>query len=142
MHQDTLNHTILLSFLGQCHQSLIWIIVIGFQHTLHPSRCFGLHIIVDAISQETLDINTANSHVNHTNLDILGQRLHHRTTEPVGRSQTRIGTTERRDGFIPFTHLTGRKFIGSGIVHSRHPQESWSRTLQILSLRFSGTLHV
>jgi hypothetical protein len=55
--------------------------------------------------QEALDVNAANSHMDDTNLDVLGQRGYQRTSEPVGRSQSRIRTTQGCRSLTPFTHL-------------------------------------
>ena len=71
MHQDTLDDTVLLSLLGQRDQTLVWIVVVGGEHTLHPTRGFCLHVVVDAVGQETLDVDTADGNVDHTDLDFL-----------------------------------------------------------------------
>ena len=73
MHQDTLDDTVLLSLLGQRDQTLVWIVVVGSEHTLHPTRGLRLYIVVDAVGQETLDVDTADGDVDHTDLDVLRQ---------------------------------------------------------------------
>ena len=82
VHQDTLDDAVLLSLLGQCDQTLVGIVVVGFEHALHPVRGF-LQISWNAVRQETLDVDTADSHVDDTDLDVLRQRSHQRTAEPV-----------------------------------------------------------
>ena len=94
VHQDTLDDTILLGLLGQLHQTLIGVVVVSGQHTLHPTWSLLLSILFDAIRQETLDINTTDSHMDDANSDVIGCRSHHRATKPVGRSQTRVWTTQ------------------------------------------------
>ncbi len=137
MHQDTLDDTILLSLLGQRDQTLIRVVVVGFEHSLHPLRRL-LHIALDAIGQKSLDIDTTDGHMDNTNLDVLRQRSHHRTSKPVGRSQTRIGTAQRSRSLAPLTHLPALLRE----VHCGHQQETRTRALQILSLRTGCTLHV
>ena len=137
MHQDALDDTILLCLLGQCDQTLVGIVVISLQHSLHPSWS-PFHITLDAIGKETFDVDTTNGHMDNANLDVLGQGLHHRTTKPVGRSQSRIRTAQGSNSLTPFAHLTATLRV----VNGRHQQETRTRTLQILSLRFGSTFHV
>ena len=138
MHQDTLDHTILLGFLGQSNQTLIRIIIVCSQHALHPVRRLGLYIIIDTVGQESLDIDTADSHVDDTYLDILGQRSNESTTEPVGRSKTCVRTTQRSRSLTPLTHLSSLLRE----VHCGHQQETWAWACQILSLRTGIALHI
>ena len=77
-----------------------------------------------------------------TDLDVLRQGGHEGTSEPVGRCQTRVRTTEWGDRLAPLAHLPGRLRICGGVVNCGHPQESWTRTLQILCFRFGCTFHV
>ena len=73
VHQNTLDDTIFLGLLGQFHQTLVGIVVVGGQHTLHPARSLLLGIFLDAVGQEALDVDTTNSHMDNTNLDVVGQ---------------------------------------------------------------------
>ena len=73
VHQDTLDNTILLSLLCQSYQALIWVIVISSQHTLHPVRRLGLYIVINTVGQESFDIDTTDSNMNYTYLNIFGQ---------------------------------------------------------------------
>ena len=95
MHQDTLDDTILLSLLGQRDQALVGVVVVSSQHTLHPTWSLLVYVIGDTVRQEALDIDTTDSHMDDTDLDILRQRGYQRTSKPVGRCQTCICTTER-----------------------------------------------
>ena len=137
VHQHTLDDTILLSLLGQCDESFIGVIVVGGQHGNHPSWCL-LHVVLDAVGQETLDVNTANGHVDDANADILRQRLDHRATKPVGRCQTRIRAAEWGRGFAPLPHLAA----SLRIVNGWHEQETGTRTGDVLCLRLGCSLHV
>ena len=73
MHQNTLDDTVLLGFLGQLNQTLVGVIIVSLKHTLHPTRSLLLHVAGNAVGQETLDVNTTDGHMNNTNLDIVGQ---------------------------------------------------------------------
>ena len=73
MHQDTLDDTVLLSLLRQRDQTLVGVVVVSGKHALHPTRGLGLHVVVDAVGQETLDVDTADGNVDHTDLDVLRQ---------------------------------------------------------------------
>ena len=95
VHQNTLDDTILLCLLGQFHKTFVGVVVVSSEHTLHPTWSLLLCILLDAVRQEALDVNTTNSHVNDTNLDILRQRGHEGTTKPVSRCQTCVCTAER-----------------------------------------------
>ena len=55
MHQDTLDDTILLGFLGQSDQTLIGVIVVSSQHTLHPLWSLVLGIVFNTVGQEAFD---------------------------------------------------------------------------------------
>ena len=138
MHQDTLNYAILLSLLSQSYQTLIWVVVISCKHTLHPVRSLGLYIVINAVGQESLDIDTTDSDVNYTNLNIFGQRSYEGTTEPVGRSKTSVRTAQRSRSLAPLTHLSALFWE----VYSWHKQEAWARACQILSLRTGISLHI
>ena len=73
VHQDTLDYTILLCLLGQSNQSFIGVVTVCLQHSLHPTWSFRLHIVGNLAGHETLDLDSAYSHVDHTDLDVLGQ---------------------------------------------------------------------
>jgi len=76
--------------------------------------------------------------MDNTNLDVLRQRSHHRTSKPVGRSQSGIGTAQRSRSLAPLTYLPALLRE----VHCGHQQKTRTRALQILSLRTGCTLHV
>ena len=137
MHQDALDDTILLGLLGQRHQSLVGVVVVGLQHALHPLRS-PLHIAGNAVGQEAADVDAAYGHMDNANRDVLRQRGHHGAAKPVGRRQSRIGTTQGCRRLAPLTLFASllRK------VYRRHQQEARTRTLHILSLRTGCTLHV
>ena len=71
VHEDTLDNTVLLGLLGQRDQTLVGVVVVGGEHALHPTRGLGLHVVVDAVGQETLDVDTADGDVDDTDLDFL-----------------------------------------------------------------------
>ena len=142
MHQDTLDDTVLLSLLGQLYHTLIRVIIISLKHTLHPAWSLLLGILLDTIGQESFDINTTDSYMNHTNLDILWQRSHHGTTKPVGRCQTCVRTAERSRSLTPLTHLTGWALSCCREVNSRHQQETRTWACQVSSFRTSIALHI
>ena len=142
VHQDALDDAVLLGLLGQRDQTLVGVVAVGFEHALHPAGRFLLGILLDAVGQETLDVDTANGNVDDTNLDVLRQRGHQRTAKPVGGRQACAGTAEGWYGLAPFAHLAGGIVVGSGVVNGRHQQETRSGTLQVLSLRTGCTLHV
>ena len=73
MHEDTLDDAILLGLLGQRYQTFVGIVIIGGEHALHPVRRFVLHVIVDTVRKESLDVDTTNGHVDDTNLDVFRQ---------------------------------------------------------------------
>ena len=137
MHQDALDDTILLCSLGQGYQSLVGVASVSFQHTLHPTWR-SLHIALDAVGQKSLDVDATNRHMNDTNLDIFGQRRHHRTAKPVGRRQARVRTAKGGYGLTPLAHSASLLWE----IHSGHQQESRARALQVLSLRTRRPLHI
>ncbi len=137
VHQDALDHTVLLGLLGQCHQSLVGVVVVGLEHTRHPAGS-PFHVTLDAVGQETLDVDAADGHVDHAHLDMLWQRLHQCTAEPVGRGQSCVGTAQRRHCLAPLAHLA----TPLRVVNGRHQQEAWTRTHQVLGLRARCALHV
>ena len=142
VHQDTLDDTVLLSLLGQCDQTLVRVVVVGLEHAFHPVRRLGLHVVVNAVGQESLDVDAADGHMDDADLDVLRQGGHQRTAEPVGRCQSCIRTTEWGDGLVPFAHLPFRECFGGGVIHCGHPQEPWAGALQVLGFRTGGSLHV
>ena len=73
VHQDTFDYTILLCLLGQGNQSFIGVVTVCLQHSLHPARSLGLHIVGNLAGHKALDLDTTHSHVDHTDLDVLGQ---------------------------------------------------------------------
>ena len=73
VHQDTLDYTILLCLLGQSNQSFVRVIAVCLQHSLHPARSLGLHVVGNLAGHKALDLDTTYSHVDHTDLDVLGQ---------------------------------------------------------------------
>ena len=137
MHQHTLDDAILLSLLGQCDEALVGIVVVGCKHGLHPAWG-SLYVVLDAVGQESLNGNAADSHVDHTDADVLGQRLDHSTTKPVCRRQACIRAAERGRGFTPLTHLAA----SLRVVDSRHEQKARTRTGDVLSLGLGCSLHV
>ena len=137
MHQDALDDTVLLSFLGQRDQALVGVVVVSLQHALHPARS-PLDVARDAVGQESLNVNTADGHVDDTNLDVVGRRGHHRAAKPVGRRQAGIGTAERSRSLAPLAHLA--TLVGE--IDGRHQQEARARAGQVLSLRAGIALHV
>ena len=137
VHQHPLDDAILLCLPGQRHQTFIGVIAVSLQHALHPSWR-RLHIRFHLVRHETLNPDAADGHMYHTHTDVLRQRLYHRPAKPVGRSQAGIRTTQRSSSLAPLPHPTAALLI----VHSRHQQESRAGTLQVLSLRACGTLHV
>ena len=142
MHQDTLDDTVLLSLLGQRDQTLVGVVVVSGQHALHPTRSLLVHVIGDAVGEEALDIDTTDSHVDNTDLDVLGQRSHKGTTEPVGWGQTRVRTAKGSRSLTPLTHLTLWATVGSREIDSGHQQEARTWAGQIGCLRTGITLHV
>ena len=141
VHQDTFDDTVLLGFLCQCDQTLVGIVVVSLEHTFHPAWSF-LDVSGNAVGKESLDVDTADGNVDDADLDVFGQRSHKRTSEPVGGSKSCVGTAEWGNGLGPLSHLTGRELVCCGVIYCRHPQESWSGTLQVLSFRTCGTFHV
>ena len=73
-----------------------------------------------------------------THTDVVGKRLHQRAAKPVGRCQTVVRTTERRNGFAPLAHLAAPLWV----VDGRHQQETRAGTRQVLCFRTRGSLHV
>ena len=151
MHQDTLDDTILLGFLCQFHKTFVGVIVVGGQHTLHPAWSLFLDVVRDAVGQETLDVDTANGNVDDTNLDIIGQRGHEGTAEPVGRGQTSILTAQGSRSLAPLALLTGFPNIVTFrnatipwlcIVHGWHQQEAGTGAGIIDSLGTGVALHI
>ena len=70
MHKDTLDHSILLSLLGESHKPPVGVVVVCLEHALHPARS-SLHIVSDTVRQESLDIDTAYSHMDYSYPDVL-----------------------------------------------------------------------
>ena len=105
MHQDSLDNTILLSLLGQSNQAFVRVIIVGGKHALHPVRSLSLYIIIYTIGQESLDIDTTDSHMDYTYLNILRQRSHKGATKPVGRTQTCVRTAQRSRCLTPLAHF-------------------------------------
>ena len=137
MHQDALDDTVLLRFFGQCYQTLIRIVVVCLEHTFHPLRG-SLDVTRDAVGQESFDVDTTDGNMDNTNLDVLRKRSHQRAAKPVGRSQTSVGTAERRYSLAPLPHFPA----SLRVINRRHEQEARSGTYKILSLRSRISLHV
>ena len=138
MHQHALDNTILLSLLGQLDDTGIGIVVVGFEHSLHPSGSLRLDIVVNAVGHETLNLNATNGYVDNTNLDVLGQGSHEGTSKPVGRRQSRIGTTEGRCSLTPNALLTSTLLV----IDGRHQQKARPGAHQVLCLGACSALHV
>ena len=137
MHQNALNNAIILSLLCQSDERLVGVIVVIGEYARHPARNL-LQVALDTIGHETFNLNASYGHMNHTNFDVLGQGSHKSTTKPIGWRQTRIGTAKRSNSFAPLALLA----TTLSIVHSRHQEESRSRTGDILLLRFRCTFHI
>ena len=138
MHQDSLDDTIFLGLLGQRHQSLVWIVVVSLEHSLHPTGSLVLHIVGNLRRHEALNLDAADGYMDDTNLDVLWKRSHKGTAKPVGRRQTSVWTTKGCRSLAPLAHLTA--FVGE--IDSRHEQETRAWAFQILSFRTGISLHV
>ena len=138
VHQDTLDHTVFLCLLGQFHESLIGIVVIGFQHPLHPVGSLVLHVVLNLVGHETFDFDATDGHVNHTDADIVGKRSHEGAAEVVGRGESGVRTAEWGSGLTPFAGFASTLCI----INGGHQQEARSHALEILCLRTCIPLHV
>ncbi len=137
VHQYALDHAVLLCFFCQSHQALIGVVVVSLEYALHPLRR-RLRIALDAVGQESLDVDAADSHVDYADFDILGQRADERSSEPVGRRQSRIGAAQRSRCLAPLSHLSSLL----GEVDGGHQQEPRSRALHVLGLRPCSPFHI
>ena len=61
------------AFLASVYQTLVGVVVVGGQHTFHPTWSLLLRIFLDAVGQETLDVDTTDSHMDDANLDVIRQ---------------------------------------------------------------------
>ena len=124
MHEDTLDHAILLGFFSQRNQSFIRIVVVCFEHSLHPTGSLCLHVIGYLTRHKTFNLDTTDGHMDNTNLDIRGKRSYQCTTKPVSWCKTGIRTTKRSRCLTPLSHLPA--FVGK--IHGRHQEETRTRT--------------
>ena len=138
MHQDSFDNAVLLSLFRQRNQPFVGIVIVCLEDSLHPTWSFVLEVIAHLVLHEALDLDASHSHMNDANLNVVGQRSHQSTAEPIGRSQSGIGSAEWRNCLAPFAHLA----TPLSVVHSRHQHESRSWTFQVLSLWLGGSLHV
>ena len=137
MHQYSLDDTIVLGFLRQFDDTLVRIVVVSFQHVLHPSWS-RLHIFWNFLWHESFNLDTANGNVNDSHANVFWQRRNQRTTKPVGRCQSVIGATEWRNCFTPFSLFP----VSLWVIYGRHQQETWTRTYQVLCFWTGCTFHV
>ncbi len=138
VHQDALDHAVLLRLFGERDQAAVGIVVIGGEHPLHPSGGAVLHVIVDAVRQEGLDVAAADGDVDDAHLDIVRKVLHQRPAEVVGGREAGAGTAERRDGGVPLALLAPHL----GEIDGRHHLEAVAHALEVLRLNAGVALHV
>ena len=69
MHQYSLDDAIVLRFLCQIDDTLIRIVVVCFQHSLHPSWS-GFNIVVNLFRHESFNLDTANCNMNNANANV------------------------------------------------------------------------
>ena len=137
MHEDALDDTVLLCFLGQRDQTLVGVVVVGSKHAFHPTWS-NLEVVGDAVGHESLNADAADGYVDDTYADVLGQVFNECTAKVVGGCQTGVGTAEWGRGLTPFALLT----VTLRVINGRHQQETRSRAGNVLCLGACSTLHV
>ena len=154
MEQNATDNTLLLGLLSHFHQTAIRIIVVFTGHILQPVGTGG-DIIGTRICVKKFYLTTTHGHIDDTYALVFRQTVTERTSEIVGRCQSRRHAYQWRNRLIPFPFLTGREFQGVGTlipgiglhrrrieIHGSHRQETGGNTDEILRLRTCITLHI
>ena len=138
MQQDAFDHADLLSLACQGHQTVIRIVAVAGEHTLHPLRSSCLDVVVDRVTHKRLDMTSADSHSDHAHAHVLRQPCHHLTTKIIHWSKACILAAKWRRGSIPLPHLTSQLVV----VDGSHHLESRIHTREILRFYLGVALHI
>ena len=137
MQQDTLDDTLLLSYLGKLDESGVWIAVILRCEVLHP---VGLLLQIRLIGTlvEKVDAGTAHSHGDGSHLDAVWQVIHHLSSEIIYRSEASVWSCLRRDSGMPLSLFPSCLLI----IHGIHSHESWIYSCPVDVFNGGIALHV
>ena len=137
VQQDAGNHALSLGDFAHFHQTLVRMSAVGRQHGFHPFRR-GSGILVDALFHVAVDADSADSHVHHAHLMVLGEILQQRAAEVIYGSETGGFPAQGRQGLVPLAHLAA--LVRE--VHGGQVQETLAHAYGVDGLDAGVPLHV
>ena len=127
MHEDTLDHTVLLGDLRHVHEPLVRIAAVLLDDGLHPVALV-VDVLLVVVLVPKLDLGTGHRNIDDTDLDVFWKDFDHLATEEVYRTEVVSFAADRWNSGIPLAHLAVK------LRHVHGCDEAEARVVEVLVL--------